>query len=323
MTESRIPKTALEAVAGLDLAGRVYLVTGAYSGLGAMTSRALLSGGATVIVAGRNARAQADFASELVKEGFDAERIDADRTLDLGNLAAVRDFAADIAARYETIDCLVNNAGVMNTPPGKTADGFEVQMGTNVIGHFLLAKLLSPRTKRQVWLSSAGHTLTGDPPGDVHHLDRAPRINLDIIRQVDEADYDSWHRYQQSKLGDILLAKQFFIEFDHLETCAVHPGVVRTNLSRHMSKWTMVKYVWAAITGKGASMLTPEQGARTQTLCAVMPSEALSNGAYYADCVVTDEADSAKNMEDAKRLYDFCDEVTRPFQDLAAARGAA
>ncbi|NNF27691.1 MAG: hypothetical protein HKN73_10770, partial [Gemmatimonadetes bacterium] len=190
-----------------------------------------------------------------------------------------------------------------------------VQMGTNVIGHFLLAKLLAPRTKRQVWLSSTAHLLIGDPPGDVHDHAKAPRINLDAIDKVDEQSYDGWHRYQQSKLGDILLAKQFIVEFDHLEGCAVHPGVVRTNLSRHMSVWSMFKYVWASITGRGAKVLTPEQGARTQTLCAVMPSDDLVPGAYYADCVVAEEAQSARNEEDAKRLYDYCDEVTRPFQE--------
>ena len=287
-------------------------MTGAYSGLGAETTKALLSAGATVIVAGRNAQSQANFAQKLTTEGG---QVDAQRTLDLGSLASVRDFAHHVLARYEAIDCLINNAGVMNTPPGRTTDGFEVQMGTNVIGHFLLAKLLAPHTKRQVWLSSAGHLLIGDPPGDdVHDRARAPRINLDAIDKVDELAYDSWHRYQQSKVGDILLAKQFLVEFDHLETCSVHPGVVRTNLSRHMSIWTMVKYMWMAFTGRGAKLLSPEQGARTQTFCAVMPSEDLVSGGYYADCVVVEEAESARNMKDAKRLYDYCDEVTRSFQ---------
>lgn len=311
--ESRnlLPQTAREAVEGLDLAGKVFLVTGAYSGLGAATTSALLSAGATVIVAGRNAKAQADFARQ-VETGPGV--VEGERTLDLGNLAAVADFARHILDRHDTIDCLINNAGVMNTPPGRTDDGFEVQMGTNVIGHFLLAKILAPRTQRQVWLSSMGHLLIGDPPGDVHDHARAPRINIDAIDKVDEKSYDSWHRYQQSKLGDILLAKQFPVEFSHLESCAVHPGVVRTRLSRHMSLRTMLGYVWASMTGRGSKIVSPEQGARTQTLCAVMPSDQFVQGAYYADCVVAEEAESARNMDDAKRLYDYCDEVTRPHQ---------
>ncbi|NND70322.1 MAG: SDR family NAD(P)-dependent oxidoreductase [Rhodothermales bacterium] len=307
-----LPKTALEAVKGYDLSGKVFLITGAYSGLGAASTRALLSAGATVIAAGRNAKSQADFAA-----GFSSGpgTIDAEMTLDLGNLASVRDFAHHIQAKYATIDCLMNNAGVMNTPPGKTSDGFEVQMGTNVIGHFLLAKLLAPQTKRQIWLSSTAHLLIGDPPGDVHDHAKAPRINLDIIDKVDDQAYDSWHRYQQSKLGNILLAKRFPIEFGHIESCAVHPGVVRTNLSRHMSIVSILKYVWAAITGKGSKILTPEQGARTQTLCAIMHPEDLVPGGYYADCILAREGDSAQHMDDAKRLYDYCDNATRHFQE--------
>lgn len=243
-------------------------------------------------------------------------------TLVLGDLASVRAFADHIQARYERIDCLMNNAGVMNTPAGRTQDGFEVQMGTNVLGHFLLAKLLAPRTVRQVWLSSRAHLLIGTPPGDVYDHAKAPRVDLDAITEVDEQTYDGWQRYQQSKLGNILLAKQFLVEFDHLEGCAVHPGVVRTNLGRHMSMWTMAKYVWAAIRGKGSPVLTPARGARTQTLCAVMPSEAPTQGAYYADCVVDREADAAKNMEDAKRLYDYCDAATKAFQGEAGERAA-
>lgn len=305
-----LPRTAREAVRGHDLSGKTFLVTGAYSGLGAETTKALLSAGAIVIVAGRNAKSQADFVQELTTG---PGRVDAERTLDLGSLASVRDFAHKILARYETIDCLINNAGIMNTPPGRTSDGFEVQMGTNVIGHFLLAKILAPRTKRQVWLSSAGHMLIGDPPGNHDHA-RAPRINLEAISKVDQQSYDSWHRYQQSKLGDILLSKQFLVEFDHLEGCSIHPGVVRTNLGRNSSMWTMVRFLWAALTGHGTKLVSPEQGARTQTLCAVMPSEELIPGGYYADCVLAEEAESARNMEDAKRLYDYCDEVTRPVQ---------
>lgn len=308
----KLPENAKEAVQGHDLTGKTFLVTGAYSGLGAATTEALLSAGATVIVTGRNAQSQADFARKLEAQ---PGKVDAEKTVDLASLASVRDFARDIATRYDTIDCLINNAGVMNTPPGRTVDGFEVQMGTNVIGHFLLAKQLAPRTRRQVWLSSTGHALIGDPPGeDAHDFTTAPRIDLDAIDKVDEQDYDSWRRYQQSKLGDILLAKQFIVEFDHLEGCAVHPGVVRTNLARHTSMWTVLKYLWASATGRGVKLASSERGARTQTLCAVMPSEELVPGGYYADCLVAEEAESARNMDDAKRLYDYCDEVTRSFQ---------
>jgi NAD(P)-dependent dehydrogenase (short-subunit alcohol dehydrogenase family) len=319
-SRKRLPATAMEAVEGLDLGDRLYVVTGAYSGLGATTTRALLSAGAKVVVAGRNADSQAAFVAGLTSPGnakataIDQSKIDARHTLDLGSLASVRAFADHLNRTYDRIDGLINNAGVMNTPPGVTSDGFEIQMGTNVIGHFLLAKQVVDITRRQVWLSSRGHTLYGDPPGN-HDLKKAPRINLGAIENVDLNAYDSWARYQQSKLGDILLAKEFAARYPKLKTCAVHPGVVRTNLSRHMSIGTMIRFILAGIMGNGAPIITPDQGARTQIWCAVMPESELVNGGYYADCKVEPAADAANNMDDARQLFDFCDRVTADFQN--------
>lgn len=307
-TRTTLPATATEAVEGLDLSDKVFVVTGGYSGLGAATSKALASTGATVVLAGRNKASQSKFASE-VTAALPSASIDADEVVDLGDLSSVVAFGHHIRSRYDRIDCLMNNAGVMNTPPGLTKDGFEIQFGTNVVGHFLLARLLVDQTDRQVWLSSSGHSLIGDPPGN-HDLAKAPRISIDATRAVNPDTYDSWRRYQQSKLGAILLAKQFAIEHPHLKTCAVHPGVVRTNLGRHMSIWLMMRYVTASLFGRTQAMVGPDAGARTQTLCAVMPSDTLENGAYYADCVPSTPADAAQNMQDAKRLYDFCEEVT-------------
>ncbi|MDX1959160.1 MAG: SDR family NAD(P)-dependent oxidoreductase [Leptospiraceae bacterium] len=310
-------RTAGEIVKQFDVKGKVFLVTGAYSGLGAATTKALLTVGAKVIIAGRNQKLQDEFLESLKKEipSLDSNLVDGSLTLDLGSLASIKEFAFKIKSKYKQIDCLINNAGVMNTGYGITKDGFEVQMGTNVIGHFLLSKILVDITKRQVWLSSRAHNLIGVPPGDnVHDNIKAPRINLEIIKNVDEKNYDSWHRYQQSKLGDILLAKQFFLEYPHLKTCAVHPGVVKTNLGRHTSFFTLLKYLVRMITGKGNKIVTPEIGASTQTLCAIMPNEQLVNGGYYADCEITQEAEAAKVKEDAKKLYDYCNEVTKSFQ---------
>ena len=307
-TKATLPATATEAVEGLDLSGKVFVVTGGYSGLGAASSKALASTGATVVLAGRNKASQSKFASE-VRAALPSASVDADEVIDLGDLASVSAFAHHVRSKYDRIDCLMNNAGVMDTPPGSTKDGFEVQFGTNVVGHFLLSRLLVDQTERQVWLSSSGHILIGDPPGN-HDLAKAPRIDIDATKVVNPDTYDSWRRYQQSKLGAILLAKQFAIEHPHLKTCAVHPGVVRTNLGRHMSIWLMMRYVAASLFGRTQAMVGPDAGARTQTLCAVMPSDDLENGAYYADCVPTTPADAAQNMQDAKRLYDFCEEVT-------------
>jgi len=298
-------KTVFDIVKGKDLTGKVFLITGGYSGLGASSTKALLSVNATVIVAGRNKNAQIGFLKSLQDDSslkFEDRQVDISHTLDLGSLGSVRDFAKYVKENYRHIDCLINNAGVMFTPPGKTKDGFETQFGTNVIGHFLLAKSLVDMTKRQVWLSSKGHTRLG-----------SPRIDLDAVIKVDETDYNTVFRYQQSKLGDILLAKQFDKQYPHLSAYSVHPGVVKTNLGRHMSIGKklafMIKHPIAIMTMKGS-----EEGASTQVMVAILPEKDLNNGAYYADCKVSEETESARNMDDAQKLFNYCDEATKKFQ---------
>ena len=298
-------KTAFDIVANQDLSGKTFLITGGYAGLGAISTEALLKAGARVVIAGRSAKTQADYVESLktnTEIDFSDEQLDAGHTLDLGDLASVRDFALYIRQNYQQIDCLLNNAGVMNTPPGKTKDGFEIQMGINVIGHFLLSKMLVEITKRQIWLSSKGHIRYG-----------APRIDLAAITEVDDNNYISRHRYQQAKLGDILLAKQFAKAYPHLKTAAVHPGGVKTNLGRYMTTMQKIKFVlkmphvlW--------SMVEPEVGASTQVMVSILPEDELVNGAYYVDCKVAKEAESAKNMEDAQKLFDYCEKVTKAFQ---------
>lgn len=95
-------------------------------------------------------------------------------------------------------------------------------------------RALVENTRRQVWLSSEAHARVGSPPGN-HDRRLATCIDLDAITEVDEATYDGWARYQRSKLGDILLAKHFPVEYDHLKAWAVQPGIVLTNLARHLS----------------------------------------------------------------------------------------
>ncbi len=298
--------TAFEVVKGLDLEGEVFVVTGGYSGLGAASTEALLRAGATVVVAGRNAKTQANYIEDLTSRSdlkFAAHQLDGNKTLDLASLASVREFADYVVNWYDRIHCLVNTAGVMYTPAGRTEDGFEIQMGTNAIGHFLLAKLLADKTARQVWLSSKAHTRHG-----------APGIDIDAIGQVDERNYSPTKRYQQSKLATILLAKQFAIEYPHLRSVSVHPGVVKTNLSRHSSPWLLMLFALKnPLTVM--SMKTPDIGAATQILVATMPRDELENGAYYANCQVAEEASSARDMQDAKRFFDYCDVATRSFQE--------
>jgi len=313
--ENKNIQTAFDAVKNLDLSGKVFLVTGGYSGLGAASVEALLKAKGQVIIVGRNKSLQEKFVQKLLTNkslGISSDQIDAEHTMDLGDLGSVSKFAKYIDGKCEEIYVLLNNAGVMRTPPGKTKDGFEIQMGTNVIGHFLLAKILAPKTKRQFWLSSDAHTLIDQYPGK-QSIESSPRIDIDAITKVDSKNYNSWRRYQQSKLGDILLSKQFSKEFPYIKSYSVHPGVVQTNLSKHFTVWNMLKTIPKLISGE-IKMTKPDAGASTQVYCSVALIDDLENGAYYANCNVEKSSKASLNEEDAKKLYDYCNEVTKSFQ---------
>jgi NAD(P)-dependent dehydrogenase (short-subunit alcohol dehydrogenase family) len=134
-----------------NVEGKVFVITGAYSGIGLEATKALLKAGGTVVLTGRSESLLQQTVESLKKEGFDKTKVDGGCTIDLADLETVKAFA-----NYDRI-VLICNAGVMATPPGVTKQGFEQQFGVNVIGHFLLAKLLVDKTSRQVWLSSLAH----------------------------------------------------------------------------------------------------------------------------------------------------------------------
>jgi short chain dehydrogenase len=150
--------TALEVAEAnkASIEGKVFVVTGAYSGIGLEATKALLTAGGTVVLTGRSESLLQETVEALKKEGFDGAKIDGGCTIDLADLDTVKAFAKYVKGKYDRI-VLICNAGVMATPPGVTKQGFEQQFGINVIGHFLLAKLLVDKTSRQVWLSSSAH----------------------------------------------------------------------------------------------------------------------------------------------------------------------
>jgi len=186
--------TALEVVDGVDLAGKTCVVTGASAGLGRESARALAKTGAHVILAARNPAALADTEEWIRAEVPDAKTSTVE--LDLTSLAAVRSAAKAIDAIASAIHVLMNNAGVMFTPFGRTADGFEMQFGTNHLGHFELTRLLEPQLAaaggaRIVNLSSDGHRLADIDFDDPNWQHRA---------------YDKFAAYGASKTANILHA---------------------------------------------------------------------------------------------------------------------
>jgi retinol dehydrogenase 14 len=288
-----------------------------YFGIHSETVKALLKVGAKkIVIGGRSKKLQDEFLDTLKREQnglYDTDtQVDGTHLIDLADLESVKAFALYVAGTYPVVDVLICNAGVMNIPAGLTKQGIEQQMGINCVGHFLLAKLLAKQTKRQVWVSSYGHTLKG-----------GERINIEQLRQYslnDFKEYDGFKAYQQSKLGNILLAKEFKKRYPNLEAVSLHPGTIYTPLYRETGIISAIKVslsmIPAIMRGDIMQVLpkVPSAGASTTITCATLPSNVLVNGAYYSNCAVGYENHAAKNPDDACKLFDYCDEVTKEFQ---------
>lgn len=213
-----------------DLSGQTFVVTGANSGIGFITAQQLASQGATVIMGCRRTDEGEARASEI-REAHSGAKLEV-IALDLGKLDSVRSFAESVLKSHDALTGLINNAGVMNTPHGKTADGFETQIGVNHLGHFLLTELLLPALKngapaRVVNVSSCFHDQA---------MGRDGVIDLDDLF-FEKRDYDGWTAYAQSKLANLLHAKALAkkLEGTNVTAVSVHPGWVRTNQVRGTS----------------------------------------------------------------------------------------
>lgn len=269
--------TAREAAAGHDLTGRTVIVTGAATGIGIETARALAEVGADVVIAARKpdlAQAAVDDIARTAKGKVSWEM------LDLSSLASVREFARRWGER--PLHILINNAGVMACPQAYTADGLEMQIGTNHFGHYLLTVLLAPaleagakqagRPSRVVSLSSIGHRRSGVNFDDPHFKDRP---------------YDKWEAYGQAKTANSLFAVAFDQRFKDrgIRANAVMPGGIMTPLQRHMSQEEMQAMGW--INEKGElrdGFKTPEQGASTSVWAAVGDELEGKGGLYLENC---------------------------------------
>ena len=205
--------------------GRVAVVTGANTGLGFETAKALAENGARVILACRN-RDKADAAMRSLLETLPRAELEV-RTVDTGSLASVREFAQALARDYDRLDLLINNAGIMITPHFTTEDGFEGQLGVNYLGHFLLTGLLLP-------------LMTQTPGSRIVSL-YSVAANWDRIHFDDlqfERGYDAKKAYSQSKLACLMfgleLNRRLREAGQQTSSLAAHPGYSRSELSRHL-----------------------------------------------------------------------------------------
>ena len=266
--------TTDDVLDGLDLTGRHYVVTGASAGLGEETTRALAAHGATVTMAARDPERNAAAAARIRETVPDA-RLEL-RVLDLASLADVARFASEFLADHDRIDVLINNAGVMACPQATTTDGFEMQIGTNHVGHFLLTQLLMPALgegSRVVALSSAGH--------------RFSDIELDDPNFA-TTSYDPWVAYGRSKTANALFA----VELDRrladrgAHAFSLHPGGIVTDLGRHLTEETIASMTATLPPGEQMEWKTVPQGAATSVWAATAPELDAHGGAYLEDCHV-------------------------------------
>jgi NAD(P)-dependent dehydrogenase (short-subunit alcohol dehydrogenase family) len=274
--------TTEDVLQGVQLQTKRVLVTGVSAGLGIETARALVAHGAHVVGTARDLRkaeaATAQVQSDALRGGGTFELAE----LDLADLRSVRACADALLARAAPFDVVINNAGVMATPFGHTADGFETQFGTNHLGHFVFANRIAPLLReggRLVTLSSSGH--------------RFSDVDLDDPNFARTA-YDPWIAYGRSKTANVLFA----VAFDRrhrgrgVRAAAVHPGGIRTELGRHVGE----NEIQALIDGINAQLAaenkppyrfkTVPQGAATSVWAAVVAEADAVGGRYCENCHV-------------------------------------
>ncbi|MGW4464082.1 SDR family NAD(P)-dependent oxidoreductase [Micromonospora sp. NPDC004704] len=291
--------TAAEVIAGVDLAGRRAIVTGAASGIGVETARALAGANADVTLAVRDLAAGERTAAEIIASTGNLQvRV---APLDLADRASVASFVADWTG---PLHVLVNNAGIMAPPLMRTTQGWEMQFATNHLGHFALATglhdaLTAAGGARVVSVSSVGHVGGGINFDDLH-FERRP--------------YDPWVAYGQSKTANILFAVEGNRRWaaDGILVNALNPGrIIGTNLMRHLPESAKAPATLDS-NSTGVSWKTPEQGAATSVLLAASPLIDGIGGRYFEDCneaephqpeVRRGVAAYALDPEDAARLW--------------------
>ena len=293
-----------EVLQGVDLNGKVALVTGGYSGIGLETVRALVNAGVHVHVPARDKKRAAEALAGILPE-------DCIGLMDLGDVASVERFADDFASRHNKLDLLIANAGVMACPEQHTPQGWEWQLAVNHFGHFTLTtRLLDCLARadgaRVVTLSSSAHRISGIHFDDVHFAERP---------------YEKWSAYGQSKSAQALMAVGLDARASDrgIRALTVHPGGIFTPLQRHLPQEEMVALGWLGEDGKPSELVlkhfkTPTQGASTTLWAATSPQLADIGGVFCEDCDIARQVPAdekgffgvrpwAVDREDAERLW--------------------
>lgn len=290
--------TADEVLDGIDLSGRLVLITGGASGLGHETARAMAAKGAQIIIAARDME-KGESAMTAIHGSVPDAQIEV-MQLDLADLDSIRAFTTLFLQEHPSLDLLINNAGVMACEQGATKDGFEMQFGTNHLGHFLLTNRLRPaldvaaeagRNPRVVTLSSRAH-----------HT--AP-VDLDDPNYK-QANYEKWEAYGRSKSANALFALELDkrVRETGLRSYAVHPGGIMTNLGRHLTEADIAMLMSRFSQSEDQpGFKTIPQGAATSCYAATAPELEGAGGMYLEDCGQTFVNDDLEGNQSGKRSW--------------------
>ena len=285
--------TALEAVEGIDLKGYEVIVTGGNSGLGVETVRALAKAGARCILCSRDITLGQIVADEIIQStGNDQVEVE---NLELDSLDNVNRFVQRFLAKKRPLHILINNAGVMGCPLSFTVDGFETQFGINHLGHFALTVGLLPALKegaktlnkksRVVNVSATLHALSN--------------VDFNDINYVNGREYDALNSYGQSKTCNCLFSLELTKRFsdEGIVSNSLMPGVIMTNLGRHLNKETWIKKGWMDSDGTPRiKFKSAEAGASTTVWAATSNELEGKGGLYLENCAIVKEASSAEEI---------------------------
>jgi len=290
------------------LFGKTYVVTGANSGIGRATADALAARGARVILACRNEEEGVQASKEIVRATYNRQVVY--KHLDLSSLSSIRAFAADLVATEPRLDGLVNNAGVKEPKKRQlTQDGFELQLGVNHLGHFLLTYLL------------IGKLQSSSPSRIVNLTDISHRRGeIDFQDLNSESNYDPPKAYKQSKLAQAVFTKELHrrLTGSGVTTYAVHPGIVRTKIDRNLSVDSSISAKVFVKPWFWFFQKTPEQGSRSVIYCLLSPDALEHSGSYFKDCEPRKFAEAAEDPEVGKRLW-IISEVWTGLKNMPAA----
>ncbi|XP_041483156.1 retinol dehydrogenase 11-like [Lytechinus variegatus] len=272
--------------------GKTVIITGCNTGIGKETAKDLAKRGARVIMACRNMEKAKAAQLDIIRESGSSNVVV--KRLDLASMKSIREFSDEIKREEKSLHVLLNNAAVALCPPSKTEDGFEMQFGTNHLGHFLLTLLLLDLLKtsapsRIVNVSSLAH--------------EGGKINFDDIMLT--KNYNNFGAYSQSKLANILFTSELARRLKGTGvTCySLHPGAVETDLLRHRDTynavWTIMLFFIEPF------FKTAEEGAQTSIYCCVDEKAGQETGLYYSDCTVKQLKSHARDDKAARKLWDL------------------